>query len=63
MECHFHDFVTKVVIYILPTDSLHSLLGLHALGEAYNCVRRATVGLATEGLNPIGHQNLNPTHN
>ena len=31
MECHFQDFVTKIVIYILLADSLYCLLGLHAL--------------------------------
>lgn len=31
MECHFQDFVIKIVIYILLADSLYCLLGLHAL--------------------------------
>lgn len=31
IECHFQDFVTKIVIYIFLDVSLHYLLGLNAL--------------------------------
>lgn len=72
MKCHFQDFVTRILIYIFLADSLHCLLGWHAVmkhaakwGVPCDKELRVATGqqsAGTETISPICHKDQHPAY-